>query len=264
MQMALEPDSNLYPNNLSVIIEEWSGSFLRRTLMLDTITIPNKEPGIFFSPNQPVYFTSSVLDPAYKYKLRITNLSTGKIITSETNLVGDFGIIRPAALTSINFDVPTQPTRVFSWHSASNAGRYQLIVRFNYLEVNIDTHDTIARQLDWKSPLIKAGNGEMELKFQNEAFFSMVATQVPKIPNIIRFPVNIELIFYVAATDLSTYIEVNEPSASLVQVKPEFTNIENGLGVFSARYSKVSPHPIHFQTIDRLASMEGYNFQDFF
>lgn len=268
MQMALEPDSNLYPNNLSVIIEEWNGSTLRRSITLDTITIPNKEPGIFFSPKQPIYFTRSVFDPAYRYKLRVTNNSTGKIITSETGLVGDFGITRPAALTTINFHVPSNPTRVFSWRPANNAGRYQMILRFNYLEVNVDTNDTIPRHLDWNSPIIKsgntAGNGEIELRFQNETFFSMVATQVPKIPNIIRFPVNIELIFYVAATDLSTYIEVNEPSSSLVQEKPEFTNIENGLGVFSARYSKTSPHPIHFQTIDRLVEMEGYNFQRVF
>lgn len=268
MQMALEPDSNLYPNNLSVVIEEWNGSMLRRTLTLDTLTILEKEPGIFFSPKQPLYYTRSAFDPAYRYKLNITNNSTGKVISSETGLVGDFGITRPVALTTINFHIPNNPTRVFSWRPANNAGRYQMILRFNYLDVNVDTYDTIPRHLDWHSPIVKSGNtagsGEIEIRYNNENFFSMVAAQVPKIENIIRFPVNIELIFFVAATDLSTYIEVNEPSSSLVQDKPDFTNIENGLGVFSARFSKVSPHPIHFQTIDRLVDMEGYNFQKVF
>jgi hypothetical protein len=265
MQMAMEADSNLYPNNLNVMIQEWNNTTLVRTLELDTITIKDKEPGIFFSPDQPLYFTQASLNPAYRYKLLITNQNTGKVISSECELVGDFGITTPAANTQINFNIPTNPTKTFAWRPAKNAGRYQVILRFNYLDVVLGTTDTIARQIEWYSPVVKSGNtsggGDIELKFSNETFFSMVETQIPKIENIIRYPVNVELVFYVAATDLSTYIEVNEPSSSLVQERPEYTNIENGLGVFSARYDKTSVHRIHFQTINRLLEMDGHNFQ---
>lgn len=265
MQMALEADSNLYPNNLDVVIQEWNNAALVRTLQLDTVTIENKEPGIFFSPNQPMYFTQASLNPNYKYKLLIENRNTGKIISSKCELVGDFGITTPAANTQINFNIPTNPLKTFAWRPAKNAGRYQMIMRFNYLDVDVDTNDTIARYIDWLSPIVKSGNssgsGDIEIRFTNETFFSMVETQIPKLENIIRYPVNVELIFYVAANDLSTYIEVNEPSSSLVQERPEYTNIENGLGVFSARYDKTSLHRIHFQTINRLIEMDGYNFQ---
>jgi hypothetical protein len=55
--------------------------------------------------------------------------------------------------------------------------------------------------------------------------------------------------------------KLNEPSSSLVQERPEYTNIENGLGVFSASYEKISVHRIHAQTINKLMEMDGYNFQ---
>jgi hypothetical protein len=35
--------------------------------------------------------------------------------------------------------------------------------------------------------------------------------------------------------DIYTYINVNEPSIGIVQKKPEFTNVVNGIGVFSSR-----------------------------
>jgi hypothetical protein len=47
-----------------------------------------------------------------------------------------------------------------------------------------------------------------------------------------------EFVFTVAATELNTYMEVTEPSLSLVQERPAYTNIVNGIGLFSARYMK--------------------------
>jgi len=266
LHMALEPDSNLYPGNLSVKIEEWVPNLPNqpKVYVLDTITIDDKEPGIFFSPNQQLYHFNASLNQNANYKLIITNNSTGKVISSETGLVGDFGISRPVAGTLINFDIPNNPTRIFAWRPAKNAGRYQMIMRFNYLEENTNTNEITTKYLDWNSPIIKAGagGGDIEIRFNNETFFTLVETRIPVAGiEVIRYPVNIELIFLVAAIELSTYIEVNEPSSSMIQEKPEYTNIENGLGVFSARYDKRNFHPLHPFTIDRLKDMEGLNFQ---
>lgn len=266
LHMALEPDSNLYPGNLSVKIEEWIPNQPNQPTVfnLDTISIDDKEPGIFFSPNQQLYYFNANLNQNANYKLIITNNNTGKVISSETGLVGDFGISRPVANTLINFDIPTNPTRTFAWKRAKNAGRYQMIMRFNYLEHNTTTNDSTQKHLDWNSEIITAGSGsgDIELRFNNETFFTLVQTRIlPVGIEVIRYPVNIELIFLVAATELSTYIEVNEPSSSLIQEKPEYTNIENGLGVFSARFEKRSFHPLHPFTKDRLEDMEGLNFQ---
>ena len=41
----------------------------------------------------------------------------------------------------------------------------------------------------------------------------------------------------VGTTDLETYINVNQPITGIVQERPSFTNINNGLGLFSSRYT---------------------------
>lgn len=263
--MAQEPDSNIYPGVLDVAIEEWNGNVLRNTFNLDTITIKDKEPGLFFYPELPLFYMQEEINPDYKYKLLITNRETGKVISSETELVGNYSVSRPALNTQINFQVTGTDKKTFSWRRAKNAGRYQMILRFNYLDVDTETNDTIPRNVEWLSQIIKTsgatGIGDIEIVFTNETFFSMIMNRVPKLDNVIRYPVNVDIIVNAAGTELSTYMEVNEPSSSLVQEKPEYTNIENGLGIFSARYSITSSHRLHFQTINRLVEMDGYNFQ---
>ena len=41
----------------------------------------------------------------------------------------------------------------------------------------------------------------------------------------------------VGSEDLNTYIKVNEPITGIVQKRPQFTNINNGIGIFSSRYT---------------------------
>jgi hypothetical protein len=41
-----------------------------------------------------------------------------------------------------------------------------------------------------------------------------------------------------AGEDLYTFMQINEPSSGLIQEKPAFTNVANGIGLFSSRYTK--------------------------
>ena len=264
MQMALEPDSNLYPGNISVMIDEYYNKMLNRRFELDTITIYDKDTGKFFNVRQPVFYFPAELSPGFDYHL-IIEKPNGEAVSSETPLVGDFSIIVPVENSTLNFNPPGgAESRMFKWRPARNAGRYQMVMHFNYLEVNTDTGDSTYHYTEWKSTFIKPGkenNSDIELAFANSTFFSMIENQVEKKDNVKRYAVNVELTFYVAAFDLSLYIEINEPTSSIVQEKPEYTNITNGLGVFSARYQKKRVHLLHLNTITKLMEMDGYNFQ---
>ncbi len=263
MQMTLEPDSNLYPGKINVVVDEYNNSTFNKRYVLDTVNIYDKDSGIFFTSRQPVFYFPAFLNPNFQYHLTILK-NNGETVTAQTPLVGDFGIVSPIENSTLNFNPPGSDTRTFKWRPAPNAGRYQMIMRFNYLEINTYTGDSSYHYTEWYSPFIKAvsgSNADIELGFSNSAFFTMVENQVQKRDDVKRYPVDVELIFYVAATDLSLYIEINEPSSSIIQEKPEYTNISNGLGVFSARFQKKRVHLLHLNTITKLREMEGYNFQ---
>ena len=51
-------------------------------------------------------------------------------------------------------------------------------------------------------------------------------------------------------------MQVYEPSTSIVQEKPEYTNIENGIGIFSARYWKPQSKKLHSDAIANLKDLD--------
>ena len=53
--------------------------------------------------------------------------------------------------------------------------------------------------------------------------------------------ISIDIEMTLGTQDLKTYIDVNEPITGIVQERPQFTNIKNGIGLFSSRYTKLYP-----------------------
>jgi hypothetical protein len=79
----------------------------------------------------------------------------------------------------------------------------------------------------------------IQKSFPGDGFYNTLSLKIkndPLNPVISRTAVNVDYIFSVASEDLNTYIEVYEPSLAIVQERPPFSNIHNGVGLFSSRY----------------------------
>ena len=48
---------------------------------------------------------------------------------------------------------------------------------------------------------------------------------------------SIDIIMTVGTPELNTYIKVNEPITGIVQHRPAYTNINDGIGLFSSRFT---------------------------
>ena len=48
---------------------------------------------------------------------------------------------------------------------------------------------------------------------------------------------NLDLVMTEGSDDLKTYINVNKPFSGIVQERPVFSNINNGVGLFSSRFT---------------------------
>jgi hypothetical protein len=238
------PDSSNYPDKLEVRLDEYADTTFKQSFHCDTITIHNKQAGdsIFYYPDQLMYFTTAKLKEDFTYKLYIKNKKTGKEITAKTELVHDFEIRKPQSIASFP---PGQMFEV-NWTPAKKGKRYQLLVRFFYTESTI-SHPIITtmKSIDWiVFNNIKAIDDEStfpyDLYFPGDAFYSVVGAKIETTSQYTRQAHHCYFIFTVAASDLNTYMEVTEPSLSLVQEKPAYTNITNGIGLFSSRYIKLS------------------------
>lgn len=284
---AADADSNQYLHKLEVSIEEWSESGnLIKTHVLDTTTVYDKEPGVFYYPEQIIYKLDKP-DQPYEikyiieglndtvgivyfwlneesiYKLKIKNPQTGKEIISETGLVKDFRITKPGFGQTIRFVTDPINPKEFEWEKAENGGKYEFELRFNYGEWKWGSPDTTYKYIVLASSAAggSPGSNTISYYYWDDQFFSACENLIPysnpadeeQVRE--RYTSTIDVVVYAAEVDFAKYLEVNEPSTSIVQERPNYTNIENGLGIFSSRLRNIKSKKLHSESISDLKKL---------
>jgi hypothetical protein len=243
-------DSNQYVNSLNVTLKRLSDG--TEYILTPDNTIP-KLPGTFYGPDQSnvIYSFNSTgaaaLSTTSDYQLLIKNTETGTQVSAKTVLVNDFGNLTSPNSNTPFFNCILSSNKNFQysirWQSGKNAKIYQVIIKFNYTDSTATGN--VQKQLDWVFPeqttLGLGGNETMKGDFLGQGFLEYIGNQLNDYAGLqARIPGNVDIITVAAGDELNTFIEVNKPSTSIVQEKPQFTNITNGLGVFSSRYSKTA------------------------
>lgn len=266
-------DSVQFVNALTVQLQRIkNGSALGAPIMLSPTNVP-KDPGAFYYMNQAnaIYSFSESANPLFddsEYKLTITNSETGNVATAQTPLVKDFTITKPGAGSGTFYFVnPISPNWPFvvEWNSSEHGRLYQLTIRFNYMEYYDNNADLVAddsavKSLDWlflaQTTTGLAGGQTMTVSFPGKNYMQHIGNEIEHNPLVCRRKALMtDLLVAGGADDLNTFIAVNQPSTSLVQERPEFTNITNGLGIFSSRYSKPAfSRPLESNTLDELST----------
>lgn len=262
LQFAKIPDSSIYPDKLDVKLEAWLGNQLVKTdSLFDTITIHTKKVGdsIFYYPDQLVYYCpTGQLNEEYTYKLKITNKKTGKVISSSTPLVHHFEVDNPDPYIRSAEFIPGKPWDV-KWEPAYGGKRYQLLIRFHYYETT--STGTVEKSVDWivfnnyqvSDPYEKKGQ-PITKTFNGDNFYTMVGIKIHIDHSVFsRVARRVDYIFSVASEDLNTYMEVTEPSLTIIQERPQFSNITNGIGLFASRYvNEVDSVVLSQRTLDMM------------
>jgi len=253
--MAKVSDSLFY-KNATVTLEKIKDGSNIKTINLIPVYYP-KDTGIFATDKNIVYVTHEKLDSSCIYNLNI-NIPGKAPITSSTSLISGLTVLNPVdyAANTIGFD--TTSSYEVSWNSTPGARLYELTLRFNYYEIL--NGDTTLHHLDWvqNSTLSStlAGGEPLSLDISGSSFFQFIANKIRPVQGIIRIASQktLDFIFLAGGDDLSTYIEVSSPSNTIVQEKPFYTNISNGIGLFSSKFDKtIKGKELSSNTIDLLA-----------
>lgn len=274
-EIAMIPDSSNYPGKLDAKIIEYrssaSGNNYEKTreYVLDTITIHDKEPGTFYSPDQLVYYTTGKIHNnsdhyKYRYDLEIDRGDT--VITASTDIVGgsQFAIVP----NILNFSSMVDLGKL-RWIGCPNSSIYEIVLRFYYTEVS-PTLDSVQHCVNWSlgthpEVSLQCENGVYFIHYKAAMFFGNLANEIGDD----SLTLNVQRIFYepsveveitAGGSELYNYITVNGSNSSIVQTIPEYTNINGGYGVFSSR-SKISKRVrMTSQTVMDLYSHPSWNF----
>ena len=169
--------------------------------------------------------------------MTINNKNSGNQVSSNTEIIDGFsfrtfnenyplGFYNPFVQDSLQFQDKT-----VDWYKSDNGEIYQLDLKFYY------TENGVLKSLVWKQPLVSYTGISMQRTLESPKFFSFLRNNLnADNDDLIRMFVSIDLIMTVGSEDLHTYVRVNEPITGIVQERPVFTNINNGIGLFAARY----------------------------
>lgn len=252
---ALIRDSSEY-DSVEGYVEEWIGNTAtgRVWTIRDTV-LSDREDGAFYGPEYTTYyFKEDNLDPDAEYRLFLDINEGAKEVTATTGLIGDFVfnfIPNTSSVATVGFATynSTDMTTAYNdynvkWITSPNGKRYDLSFRFHWTDYTAT--DTIRRYIDWfvGSEIVtdedaSAGGIQIEKLANGEAFLNNIANNVDADPNVLKRVVKgVDIMVGAASVDLYTYMIVNAPSTGLIQERPQYTNINNGIGLFSSRYNK--------------------------
>jgi hypothetical protein len=226
-----------------------------------------------------------------EYKLFIKILSSGKEITSQTVVCDSIKsystkpfIHHPTLYPShgsyiITGSNPTPTTGYIDYSTLTatqtikflpiaNVKLYNIVMRFHYIDSLIgggtksDSVDyNFPNQTFYKETAILPTD-YMQVSFTANDFYINLATEISKksttgIKN--RRSLYMEYIINVGAGSLYNFLEVNAPSNSIAQDKPNYTNINGGIGIFSCKSRSTITHDLLNDFINKIACHPSTN-----
>lgn len=243
IQMASVADSTNYdPSEITVKVhrvkQQTFGGYDTLASVTLSDTLLEKDEGLFSTEENIIYTfkkPSSFYNTNSLYLLDILNENTQERITSETEIINTFSFesLNPSFEWGLyNGELPDSlkfRTKNIEWQKSPNGLIYQLDIVINFLENN----DTV--NLVWSQPLVEYTSGNMSLQIKGEQFFQFLVNNLDN--NTVKQFLNLDLVMTIGTVELKTYIDVNKPFSGIVQERPTYKNINNGIGLFSSRFT---------------------------
>ncbi len=253
-------DSNQYPYKLDVSISDGNGM----NIVFDTTTVYNKQEGIFYKDKMKVYVaeTQGKLQPNTEYTLKVHNPKTGQEQTGKCKLLDASAFLYESYYPGPR--VSFIKTHEVKFKTIPNVSAYQLMIRFHYIDSLTTDHSLSYHYVDMSTPILFSNSNTpgipLNIGINGSVWFNNIKAKIPVKEDVLRFEGKVEFFMYMADPDYKTYIEIHQPSNSLVIDRPEFTNITNGYGLFAARTRYVTEHKLNNKTVVKLQEIKELNF----
>jgi len=246
-QMAQYADSiNFDTANIDVMIYKWGFNEIEDSVSLNAV--PNLRDGDIFNDSIIVYEfvnENSFLQKEYEYELVVKNNKSGNIVTSRTSIISTSPSWSSFVPSQYNFGFYKKDENEFddkkiNWRSVDGGKLYQLNILFQYSEENTITGKLDSITINWLQPLQNNSNNPINVELEGVKFFNFLKDNINENDDVIRVFNSISVQMTVGSEDLETYINVNKPITGIVQERPSFTNINNGIGLFSSRFTSTN------------------------
>ncbi len=251
-------DSLFHKDSLDVRMQEMRNGNVQNDVKLQKVYLTNKDSGTFSAPGQYLYKTPAdyKLNADVVYRLIVRNTSTNVTAISTTPIVGNISPTFPNSQSTITF--PRGLNRPVNFGSGRNARFYEMNIFINYSEYDAATNALLKEDaIRWPvfSNYLNTGSAagnDIRFTIRGDDFYRIIADNLQPKSNVYRKLGLIDFQITGGGEEIFNYMNVYKPAIGIVQKKPEYTNIENGQGIFSSRNKTVISVPASNTTIDEL------------
>lgn len=226
-------DSINYPEGaIQVKMLQKSNGVVSREFDFEYTLRHDKLPGQFASVEQPLYAcrTKGQLVDDADYELLVIK-GSDTIARSTTNLIyGDYHLYEPNPAFSHEFKFRTGICNV-EWASLNNARLYQPVVRFFYKSWG----DTLFVDIPCVSKLVQRNQERFSIQIQQNTYMNDLKTALQSDTSRKKFVDFVEIFINACTEDLNAYMASQYSGTSVTQNQQIYSNIQGGLGIFSAR-----------------------------
>jgi len=250
------PDSLYYPNLLARIQAFKENGQLAWDKTLEVTYDTPKDSGLFTSQGHRLYrlilpgFTSNSNRLDWDYKLILQKDSASPVLaTAITPMVNSesFTLKKPTPIGIQRLNMTSTKGQEIEWNQARNARAYQGYIDFLYMEMpehqqSDSTRHTVRYRLPYQLGSTLNGGATSKTTLTYQEYYQFLAESLPIKPGYIRFFRGFTLHLTAGTDDLATYISVTQPSNTILQDPPFYTNVQGGAGIFASTASLDRPN----------------------
>ena len=243
-----------------------------------------KEQGVFFNAPNYAYKFTDLLDPQYSYRIIVFNPATGETDSAECPVIIDNNPLvfyvpflddsfsNRAGLSfyatpisnnnkldvNCNYNIPVSLGTYNFYGQTTPAGVCQMIIRFNWVDSDITTHNKVGHSGDYDLGLTAGKAGSFDFSVNNIDVYSAIRSILGPAPaNSVRLMNRCTLFAYLGTPDYYTYEQIQASQGTGLtgsEIEPIYTNVKgtNVLGLFTAKGSRIGNISIDNETIDSL------------
>lgn len=274
-QIAMNPDSSNYPGKLDVRLTEYCNGDSIRQIILDTITIWNKQQGAFYAPKQKLYYMAEPLNKNTKnekYQYKLTIVLPDRVLESTTDIVGSGGFKVKSLTANFSLDY-FGLNRPLEFYPAPKATSYDVSLAFTFKEQRTPSSDSVPRTMHWSLGTFTEYDlashivdNYYKITYRPEHFYDQLVaflgadTAVAGLSRFISdYPV--EIIIDAAGKELTQYIEWSALGNFGMFSGNDYTLIEGGTGVFSSRMTARRKVRLAGTTVPDLLAHSNWGFK---
>ena len=240
-----KPDS-IYYSNLDVVLNWYSGSTLESSVKLieDRSRKLNDNGPFLVGDHHRLYRVpdGTPIDPNFRYEVVITKPNES-VTSASTNIINASNLfVLPAFISQSSGQLPVLRSGDFRFkHRNSDVAFYETYVNFYYREYDKTTKQTSFHNFRFRyGSSEEKSNGEYTISGGGvDGLFNAIANRIPVKSNVYRFYDKIKVEIWGADDNLYTYARLNTPATGINQNRPDFTNVNNGIGIFASRMSLI-------------------------